>query len=101
MLFPDWANAQEILMRTEGWAENTYTVTQDSFLIGLTGGTNNVSPTVVSINGKMLFKDNAGKASFNYYPCFYCTKGTVLKNTSKSNIAIFKVIPLIKSGGEA
>lgn len=99
MLFPDWANAQEIRIRTDGWDDDTYTVTQDSFLIGLYSEQNDVSPGGVSINGKRLFNDNSGAGSLNQYPCFYCTKGTVLKNNSKTNLAIFNVIPLVKSGG--
>lgn len=96
MLFPDWANAQEIQIRTNGWDSDTYTVTQDSFLIGLYNAQNKVSPIEVLINGKRLFNDNSGAGSLNYYPCFYCTKGTVLRNDSNTNRAIFKVIPLAK-----
>ena len=101
MLFPDWANAQEITLRTSGWDGDSHTVTQDSFLIGLYSETNKVSPTGVLINGKRLFTDNSGKGSSNPYPCFYCTKGTVLKNEQRTAIAIFNVIPLVKSGGAA
>lgn len=100
MLFPDWANAQEIQLRSDGWVDDTYTVTQDSFLIGLYSEQGDVSPRGVSINGKRIFNDNSGKGTHNDYPCFYCTKGTVLKNNSKTNFAIFNVIPLVKSGGE-
>ena len=101
MLFPDWANAQEIRIRTDGWDDDTYTVTQDSFIIGLHSGESDVSPINVLINGKRLFTDNSGAGSRNFYPCFYCTKGTVLKNDSKTAFAIFNVIPLVKSGGGA
>ena len=100
MLFPDWANAQEITLRTEGWDENTYTVTQDSFLIGLFGESGSSNPANVFINGKKLFRRSSTTTSkaYAYYPCFYCAKGTVLKNGGNDN-AIFKVIPLVKSGG--
>lgn len=101
MLFPDWANAQEIQLRLAGWANDTYTVTQDSFLIGVYSESSDVNPTGVLINGKRVFSDNHGRGALNNYPCFYCTKGTVLKNTSKNNFAIFNVIPLVKSGGGA
>lgn len=99
MLFPDWANAQEIWIRPTGWDSDTYTVTQDSFLIGLYNEQSKAGASGVSINGKSLFNDNSGAGSLNQYPCFYCTKGTVLKNNSKTNLAIFNVIPLVKSGG--
>jgi hypothetical protein len=99
MLFPDWANAQEIRLRSDGWVDDTYTVTQDSFLIGLYSESSEISPAGVSINGKRLFNDNSGAGSHNYCPCFYCTKGTVLKNNSKTNFAYFNIIPLVKSGG--
>ena len=98
MLFPDWANAQEIQIRTDGWDGDTYTVTQDSFLIGLYSEAYNVSPAGLLINGKKLFRGNTATV-YNYYPCFYCAKGTVLKNDSKTEDAFFKVIPLVKSGG--
>lgn len=101
MLFPDWANAQEIQLHSDGWVDDNYTVTQDSFLIGLCSKQSKISPSGVSINGKRLFSDNSGEGTHNEYPCFYCTKGTVLKNNSKTNFAIFNVIPLVKSGGGA
>lgn len=99
MLFPDWANAQEIQLHPVGWTDATYTVTQDSFFIGLCNESNSISPTGVLINGKKVFIDNSNKVTHNYYPCFYCTKGTVLKNNSRSTTALFNVIPLVKSGG--
>lgn len=99
MLFPDWANAQEIKIRSSNWADNTYTVTQDSFLIGLYSEESRVSSVGVLINGKRIFSDNSGIETYNKLPCFYCNKGTVLKNVSKTNTAIFNVIPLVKSGG--
>lgn len=99
MLFPDWANAQEIQLRTNGWVDDTYTVTQDSFLIGLYNESSKISPYGVLINGKMVFSGSSNGELHNDYPCFYCTKGTVLKNKSKANFAIFNVIPLVKSGG--
>ena len=101
MLFPDWANAQEIQLRSDGWVDDTYTVTQDSFLMGLSSKASDVSPAGGLINGKRVFSDNSGKGTQNDYPCFYCTKGTVLKNNSKTSFAIFNVIPLVKSGGGA
>ena len=101
MLFPDWANAQEIQMNSYGWDTDTYTVTQDSFLIGLYSEEDSVSPVGVLINGKSLLSGTSNaRVYYNRYPCFYCTKGTVLKNDSKSGTAIFKVIPLVKSGGD-
>lgn len=98
MLFPDWANAQEIQLHSDGRADDTYTVTQDSFLIGLYSESSGISSVGVLINGKKVFRDNSGKGTHNYYPCFYCTKGTVLKNESKTFLAIFNVIPLVKLG---
>lgn len=97
MLFPDWANAQDIQLRK---VDATYTVTQDSFLIGLCNRSSSISPLDILINGKKVFRDNSGKVTYNESPCFYCAKGTVLKNNSNSYDAIFKVIPLVKSGGE-
>ena len=99
MLFPDWTNAQEILLDPDGWPTDNYTVTQDSFLIALYSEESAVSPNGVVINGKNLFRSTYGTAVYNRYPCFYCTKGTFLKNTSNTNKAIFKAIPLVKSGG--
>ena len=98
MLFPDWANAQEILIRKDGWAGDTYTVTQDSFLIGLYSEEYNTSPAGLLINGQGLFRGKT-VTGYNRYPCFYCTKGTVLKNDSKNEEALLKVIPLVKSEG--
>ena len=100
MLFPDWANAQEIQMNSYGWDTDTYTVTQDSFLIGLYNEEISVSPAGVLINGKSLLSGTSNINAYNHYPCFYCTKGTVLKNNSRSDTAIFIVIPLVKSGGD-
>lgn len=97
MLFPDWANAQEIQLSSAGWTNDTYTVTQDSFLIGLYNEQNDVSPVGVLINEKGVFTSTSSKKPHNPSPCFYCTKGTVLKNNSKTNVAIFNVIPLVKS----
>lgn len=100
MLFPDWANAQDIKIEMNGWTGDNYTVTQDSFLIGLSNESNDVSPVAVLINGKDLFRGTYGSAPvYNNAPCFYCTKGTVLKNESRTDVAFFKVIPLVKSGG--
>lgn len=102
MLFPDWGNAQEIQIEKGGWTGDSYTVTQDSFLIGLYSEGNSVSPAAVRINGKDVFRGGGGTSgptAHNHYPCFYCVKGTVLKNDSKTNVAIFRVIPLVKSGG--
>lgn len=90
MLFPDWANAQEIQLRSDGWVDDTYTVTQDSFLIGLYSESGEVSPAGVLINGKRVFSDDSGKGTHNYYPCFYCTKGTVLKMIARLTLQFLK-----------
>lgn len=99
MLFPGWANAQENVLRTKGWDGNTYTVTQDSFLIGLSSESGSSNPAYALINGERLFRGNTTDTSTAYtsYPCFYYAKGTVLKNDGSDN-AVFKVIPLVKSG---
>ena len=99
MLFPDWPHGQEILINRNGWETDTYTVTQGSFLIGLYHGAKSVNPSGVVIDGKEIFGRTSDGGAYTLYPCFYCTKGTVLKNTSNSHAAIFKVIPLVKSGG--
>lgn len=96
MLFPDWANAQEIMLDKR----STYKVTQDSFLIGLYSAPSDISMGDVLINGKRVFSDTSGRGTINNCPCFYCTKGTALKNDSRTYVAVFHVIPLVKSGGE-
>lgn len=99
-LFPDWANAQDVKIERKGWATDTYTVTQDSSLIGLSNEEYSVSSADILINGKKIFRGfYSGAPVYISSPCFYCTKGTVLKNESDTDTVFFKVIPLVKSGG--
>lgn len=94
MLFPDWANAQEVTLLTD----DSHTVQQDSFIITLENEENNYSSVGVRVNGILVFSATQNSTIKNNAPCFYCPKGTILEKRGTGRAA-FKIFPLIKVEG--
>lgn len=101
MMFPDWANKKYVTL--DRW-NNSHTVEQDSYFIGLQhGSTEYLDPedcSEIIINGVSI-SANLGAGSsrrhvYNPTPCFCCSKGTVLKNNNTSKQIDFCLVPLMK-----
>ena len=98
MLFPDWGNRQNVALGA-GVFDKSYTVPQDSFIIFYYDSEDS-SPQNLTVNGQNLCSCQVGQLDgATLYPCFYCSKGTVIRYTSDRETAIFSVFPLVKSGG--
>lgn len=102
MLFPDWANKKYV---TLDYYNNSHTVEQDSYFIGLqhrsTEYLDAEDCSEIIINGVSLSASlDVGNTNqryvYNPTPCFYCSKGTVLKNNNTRKRIDFCLVPLMK-----
>ena len=100
MLFPDWGNRQNVVLGGSSTIYNkSYTVPQDSFIIFYYDSENSYIKNL-TVDGQNLFYCTIGQLSaYDYYPHFYCRKGTVINYTAAGHTALFSVFPLVKSGG--
>ena len=100
MMFPDWANKKYVTL--DRW-NNSHTVEQDSYFIGLQHGSTDyldaedcsqIIINDVSLSASLDVGNTNQRYVYNPTPCFYCSKGTVLKNNNNKTKIDFLLIPL-------